>query len=273
MQNMKHTTKAKLILSLCASSLLLTGCVGAAIGAGAALGVSAAKEGGLQTSVKDEAIRIKISDLWFKRSTDIFRKLNLTVNQGRVLVTGVVQNPEDRVEAIRLAWQPKGVKQVINEVRVGNSDSFGSYAQDTWIAGQLRTRMTFDKNIQSINYSIEVVQSTVYLMGVAQNQDELDRAIRTARRIKGVKEVISYVKLAGAEPEIGATTVTGNNVAPAPVDRVVSEPVPNYQAPAPAVQTRSSGTPVQLTNDDMTSEPAPSSPSSPSGVQSEILPP
>lgn len=259
--------KSRLLLSLMASSLLLSGCVGAAIGAGAALGVSAAKEGGLQSSVKDEAIRIKISDLWFKRSTDMFRKLNLTVNQGRVLVTGVVNNPEDRVEAVRLAWQPKGVKQVINEIRVGNSDSFGTYAQDTWIAGQLRTRLTFDKYIQSINYSIEVVQGTVYLMGVAQDQQELDRTINVSRRIKGVKEVISYVKLAGIDADIGPTQVGGNSGS---ISSSASAVEPVYNQPVPlSTSSYSSG-------DDMTSSPsyAPAAPvGGSSSIQSEVLPP
>lgn len=264
--------KSKLILSLCASSLLLSGCVGAAVGAGAAVGVSSAKEGGLQTTVKDEAIRIKISDLWFKRSTEMFGKLNLTVNQGRVLVTGVVQKPEDRVEAIRLAWQPVGVKQVINEVRVGNSSSFGSYAQDTWIAGQLRTRLTFEKYIQSINYSIEVVQGTVYLMGVAQDQPELDRTIGIARRIKGVKEVISYVKLAGFEAPAGPTQMDGR------LTGTASPQSATTYSGAPVGQVTSE--PVKLSTDDMTTQtyvPPASTGSStsanPAGVQSEVLPP
>lgn len=243
--------KSKLCISLMASALLLSGCVGAAVGAGAALGVSAAKEGGLQTSIKDEAIRIKISDLWFKRSTDMFSKLNLTVNQGRVLVTGVVQNPQDRVEAIRLAWQPKGVKQVINEIRVGNANSFASYAKDTWIAGQLRTRLTFEKNVQSINYSIEVVQGAVYLMGVAQDQAELDRTIRVSRRISGVKEVISYVKLAGVDAGIGPTQGSG------PTFRV--------EDTAQSSASYSGQDPVPLTQN----APQTSTPS----VQSEVLPP
>lgn len=249
-------TKTKLILSLMASSLLLSGCVGAAIGAGAAIGVSAAKEGGIQTSIKDEALRIRISDLWFKRSTDMFRKLNLTVNQGRVLVTGVVENPEDRVEAIRLAWQPKGVKQVINEVRVGKSDTIGSYAQDTWITGQLRTRLTFEKYVQSINYSIEVVQGTVYLMGVAQSQQELDRTINIARRIKGVKEVISYVKLAGVEPDIGSSQTQGNTIVAEPIP-LTKEDMQNDVSPAPYIPSQNQ---VQGS-------------SSHSGIQSEVLPP
>lgn len=250
--------KSKLCLSLMASALLLSGCVGAAVGAGAALGVSAAKEGGLQTSIKDEAIRIKISDLWFKRSTDMFSKLNLTVNQGRVLVTGVVQNPQDRVEAIRLAWQPKGVKQVINEIRVGNANSFASYAKDTWIAGQLRTRLTFEKNVQSINYSIEVVQGAVYLMGVAQDQAELDRTIRISRRISGVKEVISYVKLAGVDAEIGQTAGSG------PTHRAYNETTSS--SGVSGVSNEATKDPVPLTQ-------IPTNPSSSSTVQSEVLPP
>lgn len=281
---------SKLILSLCASSLLLSGCVGAAVGAGAAVGVSAAKEGGLQSSIKDEAIRIKISDLWFKRSTEMFGKLNLNVNQGRVLVTGVVQNPEDRVEAIRLAWQPKGVKQVINEIRVGNSSSFGSYAQDTWIAGQLRTRLTFEKYVQSINYSIEVVQGTVYLMGVAQDQQELDRTIGIARRIKGVKEVISYVKLAGQDAGVGPSEAL-NATTGTPTDPVTGKPVSvtttTTYSGAPVSKVTSEPVPLTGGNggDDMSSVPPPSSvytpsytPSAPSGtesssIQSEQLPP
>lgn len=179
---------------------------------------SAAKEGGIRGTVSDEAIRIQISDLWFRKDVNLFGKLNLNVNQGRVLVTGVVQKPEDRVEAIRMAWQPSGVRQVINEIRVGEGGTIGNYAQDVWISGQLRTKLTFDKYIQSINYSIETVRGAVYLMGVAQNQAELDRVIDIARKINGVKEVISYVKLAGES--LGApmaamapdtTGDTGNN--------------------------------------------------------------
>jgi osmotically-inducible protein OsmY len=259
--------KFRLILSLCASGLLLTGCVGAAVGAGAALGVSAAKEGGLQTSVKDEAIRIKISDLWFKRSTDMFAKLNLNVNQGRVLVTGVVQHPEDRVEAIRLAWQPKGVKQVINEIRVGKSGTVGSFAQDTWIAGQLRTRLTFEKYIQSINYSIEVVQGTVYLMGVAQDQPELDRTIGVARRIKGVKEVISYVKLAGYDADIGPTHAEGK----ADAKKVNGSTPPVLNSTTDPVGRPASGGAV-TEKLDQKANPLPSR-SNLSGIQSEVLPP
>jgi osmotically-inducible protein OsmY len=273
-----NTSSSKLILSLMASSLLLSGCVGAAVGAGAMIGIGAAKEGGLQHSVTDESIRIKISDLWFRKNVDMFRKLNLSVDQGRVLVTGVVEKPEDRVEAIRLAWQPKGVKQVINEIRVGNSDTLGSYAKDTWIAGQLRTRLTFEKDVQSINYSIEVVMGTVYLMGVAQSQPELDRVIMIARHISGVKEVVSYVKMVGVDAEVGASQISDGSSSAAPIVSV--GPVSSQPVSEQPVSADTSGQPTQLTADDMTSAPIGGEAAQVSGhtgsatsIQSEVLPP
>lgn len=191
--------KQHLILSLAIASLGLSGCTlaGAATGAGASLGIAASQEGGLSRAASDMRIQAEINDLWFRSNVDSFLKLDMTINQGRVLVTGVVQDPEERVEAIRLAWQPKGVKQVINEIQVANSDGIVGYAKDTWITTRLRTAMTFDKNIQSINYSIDTVKGVVYLIGTAQNQDEVNRVIEKARTIPDVKRVVSYVKLIG----------------------------------------------------------------------------
>ncbi len=179
--------------------LVLPSCspIGMAAGAGAALGISSAREGGIKSTVSDVKIKALISDKWFKYDLETFAKLNLTANQGRVLVTGVVQNPDHRVEAIRLAWQVEGVNQVINEIRVADGEGLPGYVRDQWITTRLRTEMTFDRDIQSINYSIDTVAGTVYLMGVAQNQVELNKVIERARVLPHVMQVISYVKQAG----------------------------------------------------------------------------
>jgi len=171
--------------------------LGVATGAGAMVGIGAAREGGLKQSATDTRITAEINDLWFKYSVEAFRKLNMTVEQGRVLVTGVVQNPDHRVEAVRLAWQPEGVVQVINEIQIAESGGISGYASDKWISTQLRTRLVFDRDVQSINYTIDTVQGTVYLMGIAQNQAELNKVVEHARMISYVKQVVSYVKLAG----------------------------------------------------------------------------
>ena len=189
----------RIITALIAALGFMASCtpVGMATGAGAAVGMASAQEGGLKNAASDIKIRALINDAWFKYDLDTFSKLSLTVDQGRVLITGVVQNPEHRVEAVRLAWQVEGVKQVINEIRLAESEGISGYVSDTWISTRLRAAMVFTKDIQSINYSIDTVQGTVYLMGVAQNRGELDRAIAVARSIPNVKQVVSYVKLLG----------------------------------------------------------------------------
>jgi osmotically-inducible protein OsmY len=188
-----------LLLSLSIVPLLLSGCsaIGIAAGAGAATGIAAAQDGGIEGALTDTRIRATINDLWLKYDFKTFMKLELTVNEGRVLITGVVQDPEARVEAVRLAWQAKGVKEVINEIRVANSGGVTGYARDTWITTRLRTTLTFDREVQSINYSIDTVQGVVYLMGVARNQAELNRVMEIARTIPDVKQVVSYVRLHG----------------------------------------------------------------------------
>jgi osmotically-inducible protein OsmY len=196
--------KLFLILFACMGLTACTG-MGIATSMGAVGGIAAAREGGLKQSAIDARIALEINDLWFKYDTDAFLKLNLTVEQGRVLVTGVVQDPDQRVEAIRLAWQPKGVVQVINEVRVEKSDGITGFARDSFISTNLRRKLIFDRDVQSINYTIDTVQGTVYLMGIAQDQVELNKVIAHAKDTGYVRQVISYVKLAG-DPVDGVPT-------------------------------------------------------------------
>lgn len=200
--------KKTLILLSLSSLIVSTACtpIGMATGAAATAGNAASKEGGISGSFTDASIKGKINELWFNYNIETFSKLSTTVNQGRVLLTGVVQNPEDRVEAVRLVWQVKGVKQVINEIRVADSEGVPGFVKDTWITTRLRTAITFEKYVQSLNYSIDTVQGVVYLMGVAMSQDELNKVMNLARTIPNVKQVVSYVKLVG-EP-ITPTAVT-----------------------------------------------------------------
>jgi len=200
--NIRTNIKNPLILFY--ALIMLNACspLGMAAGAGAAIGIAAAREGGVSSAASDLRIQAVINDKWFKYDLKTFAKLHLAVDQGRVLITGVVQDPESRVEAIRLVWQVNGVKQVINEIRLADSEGVQGYVRDAWITTRLRTTLTFDREVQSINYSIETVQGTVYLMGIAQNRAELDRVIEVARTIPHVKQVISYVKMAGEPVDI-----------------------------------------------------------------------
>jgi osmotically-inducible protein OsmY len=194
-----NISRFALYFSLLVLSFANVGCtpVGMAAGAGAALGISAAKEGGISTAISDLQIKALIADKWFKYDMNTFTDLNITVDQGRVLLTGAVSDPDNRVEAVRLAWQVDGVKQIINEIQVNEGEGFGGMLSDKWITMRLRAALTFDKQVQSINYSIDTVQGVVYLMGVAQTQAELEHTIEVARTVPNVKQVVSYVKMAG----------------------------------------------------------------------------
>ena len=201
--------KIRTLILLSVSSLMFANActpLGMATGAAAGVGTAASKEGGIGGAFTDASIKTKINDAWLQYDLNTFAKLSTTVNQGRVLLTGVVQNPEDRVEAVRLVWQVPGVKQVMNEIRVADSEGVPGFVRDNWITTRLRTALTFEKNVQSLNYSIDTVQGVVYLMGVAMNQAEMDKVVQIARTIPNVKQVVNYVKMVG-EP-VQATGVT-----------------------------------------------------------------
>jgi osmotically-inducible protein OsmY len=121
--------------------------------------------------------------------------LNLQVYEARVLVSGTVPNEDQRSDAIQLAWKAKGVREVINEIEVSTEGGVVNYARDTSISAQLNAKLLFAKDVQSVNYSIEVVNGNIYLLGVAQTQAELDRVLDIARNIGNVKRVVSHVLL------------------------------------------------------------------------------
>lgn len=188
-----RTMLVPVLLMLAAGAM--QGCVAAAVGAGATAGVAATEERGIKGAVSDTSIRAEINHYWLQKSENLFIDCNLQVQEGRVLVTGAVKDPDTRAEAIQLAWKAKGVREVINEVEVTNEGGVGAYARDTAIVTELRSRLLFAKDIQSVNYSIESVNGVVYMLGVAQNQVELDKAINIARNVNYVRRVVSHVLL------------------------------------------------------------------------------
>ncbi len=214
--NNTNIIKIFVISAILLSSLAIQACtpVGIMTGAGAAVGVSAAREGGISGTLTDLRIEADISDKWFKYDLDTFSKLNITVLGGRVMLTGIVQEQNHRVEAVRLAWQAEGVKEVINEININEAGTAGNYLNDKWIATRLRTALTLDGDVQSINYAIEVVRGVVYVLGTAYTQNELNQVIATARTIPNVRQVVSYIKL--ADGNVQQKTSDGTGVEPAP---------------------------------------------------------
>jgi len=177
------------------SAISLNGCVGVAVGGGATAATAAAQERGFRTAVNDTVIRARINDLWFTHSVDLYKDVSLQIVEGRVLLTGQVPNAKVREDAVRLTWKAKGVREVINEIQVTSESGIVSYSRDVWITAQFKSKMVLDKQVSSINYSVETVGGIVYLIGIAQNQAELDRVVNHARNLKYVRRVVSYVLL------------------------------------------------------------------------------
>ena len=111
-----------------------------------------------------------------------------------MLLTGIVDSPDHRLEAAKLVWQIDEVKEVINEIHI-TERGVDDYLKSSWITAKLLSKMTFDKRILSINYNIQTVNQIIYIMGIAQNQEELDRVIQHAKNIANVKKVINYVRI------------------------------------------------------------------------------
>ena len=120
--------------------------------------------------------------------------VGIEVYEGRVLLTGTLEKEPMRAAAVKLAWKTEGVKDVINEIQIGQS-SLRDIARDSWITAQLKTKITFDKKILAINFSIETVNGIVYLIGIAQDQGELDRILAHGRGIDYVRRIISHVRV------------------------------------------------------------------------------
>ena len=192
---MTRTRLALTCVAVLGMLLALGGCLSTAIGAGAATTLAASSEKGLGGTIDDTKIRATINSLWMDNDIEMWRQLGLDIYEGRVLLTGKVEKPEQRVEAVRLAWRADGVKEVINEIKVTDEGGLDNYARDAWISTQLRTKMLFDREILTINYSVDTVDQVVYLMGIAQDQRELDRVIAYARSLPYVRKVVNHVIL------------------------------------------------------------------------------
>jgi osmotically-inducible protein OsmY len=189
------------LLASLAFSVTITACVPVVLGTATATGVSIAQERTVGDAVDDATLWTKINNDLLQKDVNLFGKVSVKVTEGRVLLTGSVSQPQHRVEAVRIAWQQRGVKEVINELTIENTSgtqAMQQYGNDAWITTQLKSKLLFNKDIRSVNYSVDTVAGVVYLMGIAQDKQELDRVTDIAGTIKYVQKVVSFVRIKNA---------------------------------------------------------------------------
>ena len=177
------------------SSFALTSCIETAVGLGTAAVAASTTEKGFSTSVSDTVIKAKLTDKFIQNDASLVTGVESSVSNGAVLMTGKLDTQDQKILATRLAWEIKGVKEVVNEIQIVSEKSLKTTAKDLAASAQLRAALIGDQEISSLNYSIDVVNGIVYLSGVAANEKERERVITHAQALRFAKKVVNYIIL------------------------------------------------------------------------------
>ena len=143
--------------------------------------------------VDDATIKINIAAKFINSDDNLFIDVSTSVLEGRVLLTGLVDNQEIRIDAVRRVWEVEGVNEVINEIQIGNRTSLKEYAQDVWITAQVRGLAAKTVGLRSVAYNFETIQGKVYVVGITSRPEQLEAIIDVAKTVKGVTEIVNYV--------------------------------------------------------------------------------
>ena len=148
----------------------------------------------LRESWDDATIKLGIKEKYFSYDATLFTKIDVEVELGKVLLTGVVPFGDMRLEAVRLAWQQEGVVEVLNEISIDTGYGLDDIAKDKFISTQLFTKILTDGEIKKFKYDFEVQKQIIYLFGISNDQQEIDLVIDHAKSIKGVLDIINYIQ-------------------------------------------------------------------------------
>jgi osmotically-inducible protein OsmY len=193
--------------------LALGGCAGALVVGGLAAaaggGYAASQERGVDGATNDMTIKTNIESELIKRDPQLQAGITTTVYGGRVLLTGRAASPEMKAAAGQLAGGARDVRALYDEIEVAPGETAWDDAKDAWITARVRSEMVVDVDVRSVNYTIDTANGSVYLIGSARSQAELDRATRIARYVPGVKRVVSYVEIRGGAPVAAMPSMPG----------------------------------------------------------------
>lgn len=147
----------------------------------------------LDESVTDLATNAELKGILFTDRAHDYSDVDLTLFEGRLMLTGTVRSADGRQKLIENAWKADGVDQVIDQIFVGDRTSFGQGVSDSRIDQTLRAKLLTNGDVVSGRYKIAVSGGEVYLLGAAKSQAEHDEAVRLAQTISGVEKVVSHV--------------------------------------------------------------------------------
>tara|TARA_B110000967_G_C18817155_1_gene526728 strand:+ start:790 stop:1377 length:588 start_codon:yes stop_codon:yes gene_type:complete len=124
-----------------------------------------------------------------------FLSIQVEILDGRIFLTGKVNEPEEKIKVTKIAWETKGVRSVKNAITIKGQSNFKSTAKDILITSQLRTSLIFNQLIKSRNYTLETINKKIYIFGIAENDNEKKEVIKEAQKIYDVDLVIPTIYL------------------------------------------------------------------------------
>ena len=176
--------------------LLLNGCVGASSKGVFGTGVSIALDPRTVGTQIDDGIMDKNLDAkLLLMNKNYLLSVSTQVLDGRIFITGKVEDPEEKLKITKLAWEIEGARSVKNDLKIKEKFNFKQSAKDVLITSQLRTALIFNKKIKSANYSIDTYKKKIYIYGISESKEEQSLVIEEAKQILDVEDVISSILL------------------------------------------------------------------------------
>ena len=164
-------------------------------GVGAIAFSSSAQEKGLGTSINDKVVYVKLRNAIYDWNPSVSENISLSVDNGSVLVTGKLKNIDTKINLTKVIWEVNGVKEVNNQVQISETNNLKNIAKDLASLGEIKARLMASKELNSLNFSIDVVNNIAYISGVASSEEEISIVTKIAQEAKFIKEVQNFVKV------------------------------------------------------------------------------
>ncbi len=185
----------KKIISFAFLFFILTNCVGnniSTFGQGVSIGLDPRTLG---MQIDDALMQKNLVARMALTEKKYFLFIQIEILDGRIFLSGKVDEPEEKIKITKLAWETKGVRSVNNAITIKGESNFKSSAQDILITSQLRTALVFNKLVKSNNYTLETINQNIYIFGIASKDEEKKEVIEQAKKIKNMKQVIPVIYL------------------------------------------------------------------------------
>ena len=184
------------ILILLLTTLFLTGCIGVSSKGIFGTGVSVALDPrSLGTQIDDSIMQKNLSARLILMDKKYFLSIKSKVLDGRIFLTGKVDNPEEKLQITKMAWETEGARSVRNDIKIKEKFNFKQSAKDILITSQLRTALILNKEIKATNYQIDTYKKKIYVYGIALTSDEKELVVNEAKEILDVEDVIASILL------------------------------------------------------------------------------